>query len=101
MGVWLMLLFFPLPDDCSRDFNSSLLVWPLLLSTSETPLSAGEGGNDPARADVSRVHRRDDDGDGSSNKNTQKSKKKEKRRQLMLLSNQKSKQNEIGLAKKK
>jgi hypothetical protein len=40
---------------------------------------------------------------GNSNKNTQSPKKKKKRnnRQLMLLSNQKSKQNEIGLAKKK
>ena len=38
---------FPLPDDWRRDFSSSLLVWPLLLSTSETPLSAGDGGNDP------------------------------------------------------
>ena len=36
------------PDDCSRDFSSSLLVWPLLLSTSETPLSAGDGGSDPS-----------------------------------------------------
>jgi hypothetical protein len=81
--VNVVVVVFPLPDDCSRDFNSSLLVWPLLLSTSETPLSAGEGGNDPARADVSRVHRRDDDdGDGSSNKNTQSPKKKRKKRDV-------------------
>ena len=75
MGGKLMGFFFsPLPDDCSRDFNSSLLVWPLLLSTSETPLSAGEGGNDPARADV--VHRRDDDDDdGQQQQKHTKSKK--------------------------
>lgn len=85
-GGWLVnvvVVVFPLPDDCSRDFNSSLLVWPLLLSTSETPLSAGEGGNDPARADVSRVHRRDD-GDGSSNKNTQSPKKKRKKKETSV-----------------
>ena len=38
-----------LPGVCrvNLDFDSSLLVFPLLLSTSETPLSAGLGGNDP------------------------------------------------------
>jgi hypothetical protein len=54
-------------------------VWPLLLSTSETPLSAGEGGNDPARADV--VHRRDDDDDGQQQQKHTKSKKEKKKKQ--------------------
>ena len=32
---------------CSRGLDSSLLALPLLLSTSETPLSAGLGGSEP------------------------------------------------------
>ncbi len=60
-----------LPDDWRRDLSSSLLVWPLLLSTSETPLSAGDGGNDPVFP--------------TGNKKTQ------QKSQLMLLSTKKRK----------
>jgi hypothetical protein len=46
---------------CRRAFNSSLDVWPLLLlSTSETPESAGLGGREPAtrdsRREMTRAH---------------------------------------------